>query len=135
MVRWLMIVGMTVGMIPDNRNAGQGERGIVTSAHRIVPRTVVGLQLQVVTGDILFKPIAESGMGGCVEVDHMLRLFRLVVTSYHVKVEITLYLFKERTMLYEIFRAEQSLFFSVPKSEDDVSQWLLSAEDKRMCYL
>ena len=103
MVRWLMIVGMTVGMIPDDRNAGQGERGIVTSTYRIVPRTIVGLQLQVVAGDILFKPIAESRMGGCVEVDHMLRSFGLVVTSYHVEVEIALYLFKERTMLYEIF--------------------------------
>ena len=42
-------------------------------------------------------------MGGCVEVDYVLRLFGLVVTPYHVEVEITLYLFEKRAVLYEMF--------------------------------
>ena len=94
---------MAVGVIPDDGDAGTGERGIVTSAHGVVPGTVVGLQLQSVAGDVPFQPFAEGRMGGCVEVDYVLRLFGLVVTPYHVEVEITLYLFEKRTVLYEMF--------------------------------
>jgi len=94
---------MAVGVIPDDGDAGTGERGIVASAHGVVPGTVVGLQLQSVAGDVPFQPFAEGRMGSCVEVDYVLRLFGLVVTPYHVEVEITLYLFEKRAVLYEMF--------------------------------
>ena len=61
------------------------------------------MQLQSVAGDVPFQPFAEGRMGGCVEVDYVLRLFGLVVTPYHVEVEITLYLFEKRAVLYEMF--------------------------------
>ena len=66
-------------------------------------------------------------MSSCIEIDDMFRLFRFIVATYHIKVEISLDLRNKRASLYKIFRTEQSLFFSVPKGKDYISLRLLSA--------
>ena len=49
-------------------------------------------------------------MSSCIEIDDMFRLFRFIVATYHIKVEISLDLRNKRASLYKIFRAYAKYF-------------------------
>ena len=102
-VRRLVVIGMSVCVVPDDGDVAQGKRSIVTSSRGAVPGAVVRLQAQAVACNVLLQPVAEYGVGGGVEVDNVLRLLGLIVTAYHVEIEITFHLADERTALYKVF--------------------------------
>lgn len=86
-----VIVGMAVGMIPDDGDVTFRERSVVAAAYRTVPGTVIRLELQAVFLHIVFEPFAESGMGLGVEIDHMFRFRLVVVAADHVEVDVAFY--------------------------------------------
>ena len=90
-IRRLVIVGMTVGMIPDDGDVTFCERSVVAAAYRTVPGTVIRLELQPVLLHIVFEPFTESGMGLGVEIDHMFRFRLVVVAADHVEVDVAFY--------------------------------------------
>ena len=92
MVTRHMIIRMSIGVIPNDRNTQLGESTVIATSHRIVPCTVVRLQLQAESFDIFLQPVAECLISSCVEVNEMLRLGFVVVAANHVVVQVPLHL-------------------------------------------
>ena len=95
----------------------RGKRSIVTSSRGAVPGAVVRLQAQAVACNVLLQPVAEYGVGGGVEVDNVLRLLGLIVTAYHVEIEITFHLADERPALYKVLLSRAIPFLPHPKRQ------------------
>ena len=130
-----MIVGVSIGMIPDDRNIFACKRPIVASAHRLIPRTIVRVEAEAIAFDIVFQPLSEGRMRLGIEVNHVLWVLGLIVSAYHVEVEVALYLRYERASLHKIFRAQQSYLLTIPKGEDDVAFRLYARQGEGSCYL
>ena len=135
LVARFVIIGMTVCVIPYNRYVLTCERHIVAASDRLVRRSVIGNETQSVLGDVVLEPLAEHRFRVRIEVNHILRNVRFVVTSYHVEVEITLYFVEERTRTDKISRAVQSQFLTVPESENHVALRLYACEGHERLYL
>ena len=71
MVARLMVIRMPVGMIPDNRDTYLCEGTVITPSYRVIPRTIIRCQIQVVFLDIVLQPIAESRVRLRIEINHM----------------------------------------------------------------
>ena len=115
----LVVVGMPVRVIPDDRDIPSGKGGIVASAHGPFPCAVVRLQAEALLGDVAPQPLSESRMGGGVEIHHVARMVFAVVAPYHVEIQVALDVLCKGAALQEGFRAQQAQFFPVPKSDDN----------------
>ena len=135
MVARLMVIRMPVGMIPDNRDTYLCEGTVITPSYRVIPRTIIRCQIQVVFLDIVLQPIAESRVRLCVEINHMGRLRLVIVTADHIEIQISfhvLYLWKR---LNEGFRSEKPFLLTVPESEYNGSLRLLARGKESPRYL
>ena len=65
----------------------------------------------------------------------MLRLLGIIVTTNHIKIQISFYLLDERTLLHKVFRSEEPLLLSVPKGKDHIPFRLLTTCHKSLGYL
>ena len=92
MVARQVVVRMCIGVIPDDRNTQLGKSSVVATAHRLVPRTIVRVEFQTVSHDVVLQPFTEHRISFCIEVNHVLRVGFVVVTANHVVVQVTLYL-------------------------------------------
>ena len=86
-IRRHVTIGVSLGVIPYNRNSVLGKPGIVATADGLVPCTIIGDKGEAAQFHILFKPIAESGMRGRIEIGYMLGIIDRS-TAYHIKVHI-----------------------------------------------
>ena len=105
MVRRLVIIRMSVSVIPDDGNVVYGKRSIVASSHRTVPRAVIRLQFQPVTGNVILEPLAQCRMCFRIEIHHVLGLFRPIVPANHIKIQIPFDILYKIAVLHEILRA------------------------------
>ena len=92
MVRGLVIVGMAIRVIPYNRYAHAREGAVVATSDRVVPRPIVGCQIEVIGLDLLLQPIAKLRLRLRVEIDHVVGLRLVVVTADHIEIEVALHL-------------------------------------------
>lgn len=60
-IRRLVIVGMAVGMIPDDGDVTFRERSVVAAAYRTVPGTIIRLELQPVILHIVLSHSPKAG--------------------------------------------------------------------------
>ena len=135
MVARLMVIRMPVGMIPDNRDTYLCEGTVITPSYRVIPRTIIRCQIQVVFLDIVLQPIAESRVRLRIEINHMGRLRLVIVTADHIEIQISfhvLYLWKR---LNEGFRPEKPFLLTVPESEYNGSLRLLARGKESPRYL
>lgn len=112
MVRRLVIIGMSVCVVPDDGDVAQEAKKHCHFLPWGGPRRgspVAGASCSVQCPASASRRIR---VGGGVEVDNVLRLLGLIVTAYHVEIEITFHLADERTALYKVF--EPSNPFSSP---------------------
>ena len=93
-------------MIPHDRDSGTRKRTLVTSSYRIVPRFIVGMQVQLVVGYVVLKPFADTRMALGIEVHKILRIVRAIVAADHIKIEITLNLADIFVAVHKITRAK-----------------------------
>ena len=92
LVRRLVVVGLCVGVIPDDWHTLEVERALVAASNGVVPWTVAGVELERISVYVVLEPVAESGMSVSIEVYHVCGVLRLVVATHHVEVEIALHL-------------------------------------------
>ena len=59
-----VIVRMCIGVVPDDGNVALRKRTVVTTTDRLVPRTIVGRQVQVILLDVMLQPFAKSDIDG-----------------------------------------------------------------------
>lgn len=105
LVRRLIVVGLCVGVIPDDRHTLEVERALVAASDGVVPWTIAGVELERISVDVVLEPVAEHGMSVSIEVDHICGVLRLVVATHHVEVEISLHLADVSIMIDEVLRA------------------------------
>ena len=86
-VRWAVIIGVPLGMVPHDGDSVLGKPGVVAAADGLVPCTIIGDEGEAAQFHILFKPIAESGMRGRIEIGYMLGIVDRSATN-HIKVHI-----------------------------------------------
>ena len=53
---------LCISMIPHDRDSVTRKRTLVASSYRIVPRFIVGMQVQLVVGYVVLKPFADTRM-------------------------------------------------------------------------
>ena len=118
MVARLMVIRMPVGMIPDNRDTYLCEGTVITPSYRVIPRTIIRCQIQVVFLDIVLQPIAESRVRLCIEINHMGTSPRYCYGRSYRNSNIlhVLYLWKR---LNEGFRSEKP--FSSPSQKANIT--------------
>lgn len=134
MVARLMVIRMPVGMIPDNRDTYLCEGTVITPSYRVIPRTIIRCQIQVVFLDIVLQPIAESRVRLCIEINHMGTSPRYCYGRSYRNSNIlhVLYLWKR---LNEGFRSEKPFLLAVPESEYNGSLRLLARGKESPRYL
>ena len=90
MIRGFVIIRMPVGMVPDNGYLFSGKRGIVAPAYRLVPRTILRCQLQIVSLTMAFPPRLKHRVVFGITINNM-GLYRFVgITTNHVEIQIPL---------------------------------------------
>ena len=86
-IRRHVTIRVSLCVIPHNGNSVLGKPGVVTTADGLVPCTIIGDEGEATQFHILFKPIAESGMRGRIEIGYMLGIVDRSATD-HIKVHI-----------------------------------------------
>ena len=135
MVRGLVIVGMTIRVIPYNRYTHAREGAVVTTSDRVVPRPIIGCQIEVIGCDLLFQPIAKLRLCLGIEINYMVRLRLVVVAADHIEVEVALHLLHACEGLHERFRAKQALLLAIPERKEDGALRLLTGCHESPCDL
>ena len=130
-----MVVRMTVGVIPDNRDVAPSKRTVVASADWLVPWVVNGREIQFIGLDVVFQPFAERRVGFGVEIVDQRRTALVAVPPNHVIIQVGFYAVDFGERLHKILRTQQPLLLSVPKSKDDGALRLHAGGQKSLCYL
>lgn len=105
LIRRLVVVGLCVGVKPDDGHTLEVKRALVAASDWVVPWTIAGIELERISVDVVLEPVAEYGMSVSIEVYHVCGVLRLVVATHHVEVEISLHLADVSIMIDEILRA------------------------------
>ena len=67
LVRRLVVVGLCVGVIPDDRHTLDVERTLVAASYGVVPLTIAGVELERISVDVVLEPVAERRMSVSIE--------------------------------------------------------------------
>ena len=74
-------------------------------------------------------------MGLGVEINHVGRLRLVIITAYHVEVQVTFHVLDLRKRLHEGFRTEKTFLLPIPKGENDRALRLLAGSQECSRYL
>ena len=135
MVARHVIIGVCVGMIPNDRNTELGKSTIIATTYRLIPRTIVRVKFQTISYDVILQPVTEHWISFCIEVYEMFWVGFVVVTTNHIVVQVTFHFTDFRINLCEILRAEQAFFFTIPESEDGSAFRLFTSGKECTGYL
>lgn len=135
MIARLVVIRMPVGVIPDDGDAYLGERTVVATAYRVIPWAIIRSEVQAVFLDIVLQPVAKHGVGLGVEINHVGRFRLVIITAYHVEVQVTFHVLDLRKRLHEGFRTEKTFLLPIPKGENDRALRLLAGSQECSRYL
>ena len=135
MIARLVVIRMPVGVIPDDGDAYLGERTVVATAYRGIPWAIIRSEVQAVFLDIVLQPVAKHRVGLGVEINHVGRLRLVIITAYHVEVQVTFHVLDLRKRLHEGFRTEKTFLLPIPKGENDRALRLLAGSQECSRYL